>query len=70
MLVSDYSPQFLMSLVGKDFGYVIKAAVAAAAAPTIAAAGQVFQTTRATGLGDLKMTAIAKLFPASTILHQ
>lgn len=61
MLAGDFSPQFPIDLIAKDFGYVLQTAGDASTAPTIAAAGQVFEDAKARGLGDLNMTGVAKL---------
>ncbi|KAB5625419.1 NAD(P)-dependent oxidoreductase [Pseudomonas putida] len=66
MIASDFTPQFTVELINKDFGYAIKAAGGSKSAPTIVAAGTVFNTAESRGLGDLNMTGVAKLFPVST----
>jgi 3-hydroxyisobutyrate dehydrogenase len=61
MLTGDFSPQFPVELIGKDFNYTVQTAGSAEAAPTIAAARDVFRDAIGAGLGELNMTAIVKL---------
>lgn len=62
MLARDFSPQFPIELIEKDFGYTLAAAGSPENAPTIAAARNVFRTAMARGLGDANMTGVAQLF--------
>ncbi|MGY3442874.1 NAD(P)-dependent oxidoreductase [Bradyrhizobium sp. USDA 4473] len=62
MLAGNFSPQFPIELIEKDFGYAIDAAGSPEAAPTIAAARGVFQKAIAKGLGRENMTGVAQLF--------
>jgi len=62
MLANDFAPQFPVALIEKDFRYTLEAAGSAAAAPTIAAARQVFADAMAQGLGELNHTAVVQLF--------
>lgn len=62
MLSGDFRPQFPVELVEKDFGYMLRAAGSDAAAPTIAAARQVFADAAAAGFGAEQLTAVVKLF--------
>jgi len=64
MLTGDFSPQFPVELIEKDFNYTVQAAGSAEAAPTIAAARDVFRDAIAAGLGELNMTAVVKLVAA------
>jgi 3-hydroxyisobutyrate dehydrogenase len=61
MLTGDFSPQFPVELIEKDFNYTVQAAGSAEAAPTIAAARDVFRDAIGAGLGELNMTAVVKL---------
>jgi 3-hydroxyisobutyrate dehydrogenase len=58
----DFSPQFPVELIEKDFGYFIAAAGAENQAPTISASRSVFGKAVTAGLGDENMTAVVKLF--------
>ncbi|WP_026202108.1 NAD(P)-dependent oxidoreductase [Bradyrhizobium sp. WSM2793] len=62
MLAGNFSPQFPIELIEKDFGYAVDAAGSPEAAPTIAAARGVFQKAIAEGLGRENMTGVAQLF--------
>jgi 3-hydroxyisobutyrate dehydrogenase len=62
MLAANFAPQFPVELITKDFGYAIKAAGSAAAVPTIAAAGHVFDTAMFKGFGEKNMTSVVELF--------
>jgi 3-hydroxyisobutyrate dehydrogenase len=64
MLNADFRPQFPVALIDKDFGYGLAAAASGASAPTLAAARAVFHQGVEQGLGDLNMTAVARLFAA------
>lgn len=64
MLRDDFQPQFPVALIEKDFGYALAAAGSDALAPTLAAARAVFRRGVEQGLGDLNMTAVARLFAA------
>ena len=61
MLTGDFSPQFPVELIEKDFNYTVQAAGSAEAAPTIAATRDVFRKAIGAGLGELNMTAVVKL---------
>jgi 3-hydroxyisobutyrate dehydrogenase len=61
MLTGDFSPQFPVELIEKDFNYIVQAAGSAEDAPTIAAARDVFRDAIDAGLGELNMTAVVKL---------
>ncbi|NEX61028.1 NAD(P)-dependent oxidoreductase [Noviherbaspirillum galbum] len=62
MLSGNFAPQFPVALIEKDFGYTMRIAGAREAAPTIAAARDVFREAIKRGLGDANMTAVAKLY--------
>ncbi|WP_431048292.1 NAD(P)-dependent oxidoreductase [Roseateles sp. L2-2] len=62
MLGENHAPQFPIELIDKDFGYVLSAAADTSDVPTIAAAGEVFRTAMARGLGRDNMTGVIKLF--------
>lgn len=62
MLRSEFSPQFPIELMAKDFGYAIAAAGGADHLPTAAAALEVFTEASAAGLGQENMTAVSRLY--------
>ncbi|ULH01907.1 NAD(P)-dependent oxidoreductase [Aeromonas caviae] len=62
MQAGDFTPQFPIELIEKDFGYTVQQAGSADAVPTIAAARQVFRHALAEGLGKENMTGVVKLF--------
>lgn len=62
MMAGDFSPQFPVELIGKDFTYTLAAAGSAEQAPTVAAALGVFRRAEAQGYADENMTAVVKLF--------
>lgn len=62
MLRSEFSPQFPIDLMAKDFGYAVDAAGGAAHLPTAAAALGVFRQASQAGLGQDNMTAVARLY--------
>ena len=61
MLTGDFSPQFPVDLIEKDFNYTVQAAGSAEAAPTIAAARDVFRDAIGAGLGEFNLTAVMEL---------
>lgn len=65
MLSKNFTPQFPVQLIEKDFGYTVQSAASPEAVPTIAAARSVFQKAIAQGLGDQNMTSVAQLFTNS-----
>lgn len=62
MLAGNFTPQFPIDLIEKDFGYTLQAAGSDSAAPTIAAARGVFRTAIERGFGQDNMTGVIKLF--------
>lgn len=62
MLAGNFSPQFPIELIEKDFGYAVDAAGSADAAPTITAARGVFQRAIANGFGGENMTGVVQVF--------
>ncbi|KAF1018706.1 MAG: 2-hydroxy-3-oxopropionate reductase [Pseudomonas sp.] len=62
MTAGNFAPQFPVSLIENDFGYVVSAAGGAQAAPTIEASRKVFSAAVEQGLGDLNMTGVVRLF--------
>lgn len=62
MLAANFSPQFPVELIEKDFGYAVDTAGSPDAAPTIAAARGVFQKAIAEGFGSENMTGVVRLF--------
>ncbi|KQY72520.1 NAD(P)-dependent oxidoreductase [Ensifer sp. Root142] len=62
MLAGNFATQFPVELAEKDFGYVLAAAGSPAAAPTIAAAHNVFRNAQAKGLQHLNLTGVVQLF--------
>jgi 3-hydroxyisobutyrate dehydrogenase len=65
MLAGNFSPQFPIELIEKDFGYTIDAAGSPEAAPTIATARRIFQKAITEGLGSENMTGVVQLFAKS-----
>lgn len=67
MLARDFTPQFPVDLIAKDFGYVIEAGGDRVRLPVASAAQGVFQQASAQSLGDQNMTAVVQLYlPASS----
>jgi 3-hydroxyisobutyrate dehydrogenase len=62
MLAGNFTPQFPVELIEKDFGYVLREVSGPEAAPTIAAARGVFQRAIERGLGGDNMTGVVRLF--------
>jgi 3-hydroxyisobutyrate dehydrogenase len=61
MLAGDFSPQFPVALVEKDFAYMLACAASADAAPTLAAAHSVFQAAASQGYAEQHLTSVVKL---------
>ena len=66
MLAENFSPQFPVELIEKDFRYAVDAAGSPTEAPTIAAACGVFQKAIANGFGGDNMTSVVQLFTKSS----
>jgi 3-hydroxyisobutyrate dehydrogenase len=66
MLAGNFSPQFPVELIEKDFGYAVDAAGSPEDVPTIAAARGVFQKAIANGFGSDNMTSVVQLFTKSS----
>jgi 3-hydroxyisobutyrate dehydrogenase len=66
MLAGNFSPQFPVELIEKDFGYAVDAAGSPEDVPTIAAARGVFQKAVANGFGGDNMTSVVQLFTKSS----
>jgi 3-hydroxyisobutyrate dehydrogenase len=66
MLAGNFSPQFPVELIEKDFGYAVDAAGSPEDVPTIAAARGVFQKAIANGFGGDNMTSVVQLFTKSS----
>ncbi|WP_439839415.1 NAD(P)-dependent oxidoreductase [Aeromonas caviae] len=62
MLADNFTPQFPIELIEKDFGYTVLAAGSDGAAPTITAARSVFTAAIERGYAKENMTAVVKLF--------
>lgn len=62
MLAGDFTPQFPVELVEKDFAYVLASAASPKSVPTLAAAHQVFADAVTQGLGNEHLTSVVKLF--------
>lgn len=62
MLRAEFSPQFPVALMAKDFGYILQAAGGGARMPTAAAALSVFRLATRLGLGAENMTAVARMY--------
>jgi len=65
MLAGNFSPQFPVELIEKDFNYAVDAAGSPEVVPTIAAARGVFQKAIADGFGGDNMTSVVQLFNKS-----
>ena len=66
MLEGNFAPQFPVELIEKDFGYTLDVAGSPEAAPTIAAAHDIFQRAIANGFGRENMTGVVRLFTKSS----
>jgi 3-hydroxyisobutyrate dehydrogenase len=62
MMTGNFTPQFPIELIEKDFGYMLQTAGSDSAAPTIAAAREVFRKAIESGFGNDNMTGVVKLF--------
>lgn len=62
MLAGNFTPQFPIGLIEKDFGYSLETVGSREAAPTIAAVHGVFLKAIERGLGGDNMTGVVKLF--------
>ncbi len=62
MLAENFAPQFPVELIEKDFGYAIGLAGSVDAAPTLAAARDVFRLAMESGFGADNMTGVVRLF--------
>ncbi|MEP7455043.1 NAD(P)-dependent oxidoreductase [Phyllobacterium sp. SB3] len=62
MLAENFTPQFPIELIEKDFGYVIGEASSADAVPTLVAAREVFRQAIERGFGADNMTGVVRLF--------
>lgn len=62
MLAGNFAQQFSVELAEKDFGYALAAAGSPEAAPTMAAAREVFRKARSRGLGTEDFTSVVQLF--------
>ena len=65
MLTGNFSPQFPVELIEKDFGYAVGAAGSPEAVPTIAASRIVFQKAIAQDLGSKNMASVVQMFMKS-----
>jgi 3-hydroxyisobutyrate dehydrogenase len=61
MLAGNFTPQFPVELIEKDFRYALELA-GSSAAPTIEAAHRVFCEAISRGLGRENMTSVVRLF--------
>ncbi len=62
MLTGNFTPQFPIALIEKDFGYTLESVGSDSLAPTIAAARGVFRAAMERGFGGDNMTGVLKLF--------
>lgn len=62
MLAENFAPQFPVELIEKDFGYAIGEAGSEDAAPTLAAARNVFRQAIKHGFAADNMTSVVRLF--------
>ena len=65
MVNGEFTPQFPVELIAKDFGYTLQAAGGQAQLPVAAAAHKVFGTAIAQSLGHENMTAVVQLYTAA-----
>ncbi|WAC73448.1 NAD(P)-dependent oxidoreductase [Roseateles sp. SL47] len=65
MLKGDFSPQFPVELIAKDFAYALSAGGGMARMPLAAAAMDVYHQALAQSMGAENMTAVARLYGAS-----
>lgn len=62
MLAGDFSPQFPVELIAKDFSYALATAKNQRSLPLTTAALAVFEEAIRSALGDSNMTAVAQLY--------
>jgi 3-hydroxyisobutyrate dehydrogenase len=62
MLTGKFEPQFPVRLLEKDLGYTVQTGGGDASMPSVSAVRNVFQKAIDEDLGNLNMTAVAKLF--------
>lgn len=62
MLAGNFTPQFPVELIEKDFDYILREVSDPEAAPTISAARTVFRRAIERGLGGDNMTGVVRLF--------
>jgi 3-hydroxyisobutyrate dehydrogenase len=62
MLTGNFETHFPIKLLAKDLNYTVKTAGGEAAAPTVSVVRGIFEKAISDNLGDLNMTAVAKLF--------
>lgn len=62
MLNGNFAPLFPVELIEKDFAYTLSAVGSTGAAPTVAAAHDVFRQALERNLGQENMTSVVKLF--------
>jgi 3-hydroxyisobutyrate dehydrogenase len=62
MLTGNYETQFPVRLLEKDLGYTVQTGGGEASMPTASAVRSIFQRAIDENLGNLNMTAVAKLF--------
>jgi 3-hydroxyisobutyrate dehydrogenase-like beta-hydroxyacid dehydrogenase len=62
MLTGNFETQFPVRLLEKDLGYTVQTGGGEASMPTVSAVRNIFRKAIDENLGNLNMTAIAKLF--------
>jgi len=62
MLTGNFEPQFPVRLLEKDLGYTVQTGGGEASMPTVSAVRSIFRRAIDENLGNLNMTAVAKLF--------
>jgi 3-hydroxyisobutyrate dehydrogenase len=62
MLTGNFETQFPVRLLEKDLGYAVQTGGGEASMPTVSAVRSIFRKAIDENLGDLNMTAVAKLF--------
>src|SRR5262249_21397258 len=66
MLTGNFESRFPVRLLEKDLGYTVQTGGGAASMPTVSAVRDLFQRAIDENLGNLDMTAVAKLFSTAT----
>ena len=62
MLTDNFETQFPVRLLEKDLGYTVETGGGEASMPTVSAVRSIFRRAIDENLGNLNMTAVARLF--------